>query len=273
MKKLKYTTLLLLTALTMCLVPASGQTRYTDLEIVQITSPANNAVIANGDSASVTIRVKNNGKDTLRVAVDTYYVYGSLMGIAQATPTPGYMAGSGAQPMPANTQGDWSFQYTTSSGQVLAKYPNNRTANTDTTITLCISIISKNQLPGGTISTNGRYFNDTIPANNTNKCVSITLKGKPKPNSIDDLNIERNTLAVFPNPASRMISLRTEAQTRNARVHITDMTGRVLLQQSFDKPAADVLELNISGLAAGIYIVNLQTDKTSQTGKLVVRHE
>ncbi|PSK87980.1 putative secreted protein (Por secretion system target) [Taibaiella chishuiensis] len=272
MNKMKYSALLLLAALVTG-VSAFGQTRYTDLEIVQVTSPANNAVIANGDSASITIRVKNNGKDTLRIAVDTYYVYGSLMGIAQNAPVAGYIApGANAQAMPPNSQSDWSFQYTTSGGQVLAKLPNNRTANTDTTMNLCISIISKNQLPGGVINTNGKYYNDTLPANNTNKCVSITFKGKPKPNSIDDLNTERNALALFPNPANRFVTLRTEAQTRNARVHVTDMTGRVLLQHTFDKPASDVLQLDISSLAAGIYIVNLQTDKSNKTGKLVVRH-
>ncbi|TAH44314.1 MAG: T9SS type A sorting domain-containing protein [Bacteroidetes bacterium] len=72
------------------------------------------------------------------------------------------------------------------------------------------------------------------------------------PNAIYDQNI-KSTLQVFPNPASTKLALSYEAMhNSNAEVIITDVTGRVVLQQILNSTW-----LEISSLTDGIYLLHL----------------
>ncbi|MVN74865.1 T9SS type A sorting domain-containing protein [Hymenobacter sp. HMF4947] len=62
------------------------------------------------------------------------------------------------------------------------------------------------------------------------------------------------TLSISPNPASALVSLRRSNATGTAAVRVFDGLGRAVRQASFAAGQTDI-ELPLSGLAAGLYVV------------------
>ncbi len=77
-----------------------------------------------------------------------------------------------------------------------------------------------------------------------------------------------NSLSVYPNPAARHAYIRTCATIRSATV-ISMEGGVVMRLPSVD---ADMIDLDVEGLPAGIYLVNLVTDQGSVAARLSVVH-
>lgn len=82
--------------------------------------------------------------------------------------------------------------------------------------------------------------------------------------------VERQSeLRIFPNPASDYISLGLNLNAGDIAVYsITDVSGRVLLEGHIDHEAETLA--NLSGLAPGIYFVNVQTSRF-RTAKKIIR--
>ncbi len=78
------------------------------------------------------------------------------------------------------------------------------------------------------------------------------------------------TLAVYPNPATDL--LQVEIQLENAadvQYIITDMTGRVVYLNQSANINQEVVSVDVSNLAAGVYMVSAQTDKGVTTRRFV----
>lgn len=82
------------------------------------------------------------------------------------------------------------------------------------------------------------------------------------PSSLKDNNIEG--LAIYPNPATDQINIASNG-IGTKQVTIFDLVGKKVIETSTNQT------VNVSGLKAGIYLVNVQQDGKSATRKLVIK--
>lgn len=73
--------------------------------------------------------------------------------------------------------------------------------------------------------------------------------------------------AVYPNPAKGLIEMRFDGKEKMVLANIIDMQGRSILRSTITN--APVLQMNLSGLSAGIYFIQLTDGITTQTGRFV----
>ena len=74
---------------------------------------------------------------------------------------------------------------------------------------------------------------------------------------------DKIALQVFPNPATDNISIEI---LQNATLDIIDIQGRLILKQPLQQGKTDI---NISGLAQGIYILKLSNENTTETTRFI----
>lgn len=86
------------------------------------------------------------------------------------------------------------------------------------------------------------------------------------------VDVEENRLnetSIYPNPATD--NLRIESQTPLAQVKLTDLAGRVALQQTLKQVQGDV-SIDVSTLPSGIYLLEAITEDSKRSvQKVVVR--
>jgi hypothetical protein len=78
------------------------------------------------------------------------------------------------------------------------------------------------------------------------------------------------SIQVFPNPAMDSFTVLTSADLQNIpfEIQATDITGRVFFSQK--TTSSNQLTINTSQWPAGIYILNIQSDKFNQSTKVIV---
>ena len=86
------------------------------------------------------------------------------------------------------------------------------------------------------------------------------------------VSTEENTLdvgmKVFPNPASEIVTISLEDQAKYASVSLYDSAGKTMYASTFSSPTIDI---NISHLAKGMYVVKVKNDTYTATRKLMVQ--
>lgn len=93
------------------------------------------------------------------------------------------------------------------------------------------------------------------------------------PTAISNVTNSGSALQVYPNPASDKITIIcTIVGATDAAITLSDLTGRVVASISAEQLAegANTVNIPVSNLANGIYIVNLRTAAGSTTQKVVV---
>jgi hypothetical protein len=84
-------------------------------------------------------------------------------------------------------------------------------------------------------------------------------------NQTTKVNNHSNTgIRVYPNPACNEVILNSEQNIN--RVAITDLSGKVLLSESFN---TNNYKMNISGLTSGIYLMQIETENGKSVQKLI----
>jgi endonuclease I len=83
----------------------------------------------------------------------------------------------------------------------------------------------------------------------------------------------RKGLEIFPNPTAESVRLRLPAvaTTVAATIEVLDPMGRVVLTRPANIGAADAVQLDLRGLAAGLYAVRVSTGAVQYTGRLVLQ--
>ncbi len=87
----------------------------------------------------------------------------------------------------------------------------------------------------------------------------------PAPMGVGDYG-QMPDITLFPNPARDIVTLRTNVA--NADCTVTDMSGKVVLSATADQSSD--LQFNVSQWAAGVYFVNLRSNGTTVTKKMVI---
>lgn len=128
------------------------------------------------------------------------------------------------------------------------------------------SIYSLNKDSQGRLYVGGHFhkFNNTV-RNGIVRLLGLSVGVSPKP--------ENNGMKIFPNPASNTIkaTLASQQVFDNITLLITDLAGRVILENKFNKEIS--LEVNISNLPAQSCLVYVKRfNQTIAFSKLVIVH-
>lgn len=91
---------------------------------------------------------------------------------------------------------------------------------------------------------------------------------------IDNLSsLTKTSLDIFPNPATSTVNIKYSfSATTPAAIRVTDITGRVVLNQDLGKqtPGAQQFSVDVSALNNGIYTIELITDQQRAISKLTI---
>jgi len=79
-------------------------------------------------------------------------------------------------------------------------------------------------------------------------------------------NVNLRTLQVFPNPVRERLSIQI-SEASDYRVVITDMQGKVVLENSF--AGNEMPELNVREVSAGMYVISVYSETGVRTGKFL----
>ncbi len=81
-----------------------------------------------------------------------------------------------------------------------------------------------------------------------------------------------NRPLVYPNPASDYCHIVLPADDKQVKVSITAPNGSVVFTQTFDSlNAGEQVELNLTNIVSGLYLVQIVGEQTKQTAKLMVK--
>jgi hypothetical protein len=103
-------------------------------------------------------------------------------------------------------------------------------------------------------------------ANNATNC--YTLRVATGTASREGDLIAESKLVVYPNPANNNLTVQIDGLKGAADIRLFDMYGKVVLQTATSRTST---QLDISQLAAGVYLVKVQEGKNERTVKLVKR--
>ena len=104
-----------------------------------------------------------------------------------------------------------------------------------------------------------------------NACL-CDLSGLPLPSSVTNLHSPNvPAINVFPDPAQERIFIQCALQQPgNAMITITDITGRILLQNKVNNNEIEVsVMFDVSGFAAGLYFVDVKTETDQLAAKFI----
>ena len=88
-----------------------------------------------------------------------------------------------------------------------------------------------------------------------------------KPSSINFAKIDG--VKVYPNPANDLLKIELSSYLNGANLTLTDLSGRILIQQTLGNSL--VHELSLTGLAKGVYLMQITDQQKMFTSKVVVR--
>ena len=72
---------------------------------------------------------------------------------------------------------------------------------------------------------------------------------------------------MYPNPANNLVNIANGENMMVNKVTVTDLNGRTVKNVSFDNVAN--VQVNVSDLASGLYLMNITSDKGTATKKFV----
>ena len=86
-------------------------------------------------------------------------------------------------------------------------------------------------------------------------------------NTLSTTNFVSNKLSISPNPANDFVNISNTENIRVSNIKITDLNGRVIKQNNFDNVSN--INLNVSDLSSGVYMMNINTNKGSTVKKII----
>ncbi|MCI4666782.1 MAG: T9SS type A sorting domain-containing protein [Bacteroidia bacterium] len=80
---------------------------------------------------------------------------------------------------------------------------------------------------------------------------------------------ETSLVSTFPNPTNGMMTVKMEADMGTVDVQLQDLSGRIYMQQRLESEAGSILEMDMTGMNAGIYYLSIKGIDFSVRKKLV----
>lgn len=231
---------------------ATAQQRQVDLD-VSIASPMENAVIPYNEQFNLVIAIINNGPDEMVTGDSIFYQTPFSQNVQMGT-----------------LQGNIAVGDTFAIPMTLT---NTNTTGQDQTANICVYVFN----PSVDIEVNGQpisitYF-DTDSTNNQACVNNITLQSGAT--SVEEMEIAKQALVVFPNPATEKVGFRYTAQSNEEiLVVVSDILGREVIRQNLGKAiqgAEKTYELDITALNTGNYILSVTDGAIQTVGRIAVK--
>jgi hypothetical protein len=105
--------------------------------------------------------------------------------------------------------------------------------------------------------------------NGWNHTPGIRMRLNAEPAGIEDAMAEFG-FGVYPNPASQQVTIRFAQNANIQNVAILDVNGKMI--RLFDSNVLNAsMDVNLDGISAGVYFINVTTDSSSATQKLIIQ--
>ncbi len=79
-------------------------------------------------------------------------------------------------------------------------------------------------------------------------------------------------IKIYPIPASQFVYVEFESRISGSiKYQLMDMSGRVI-HSSSEKPISNRIEINVSGIPEGNYLLKINTDSEEMSRKIIVSH-
>jgi hypothetical protein len=85
---------------------------------------------------------------------------------------------------------------------------------------------------------------------------------------INELNINKEDLLVFPNPSSGMVTIKNKAGLAMKQISVYNVVGQLIYNKAAGNAQQHTLQLD--GVASGIYTIKIMTDKGNVTRRLEI---
>jgi hypothetical protein len=76
-------------------------------------------------------------------------------------------------------------------------------------------------------------------------------------------------IKLYPNPTNSILNIDNSSNSQNVNICIVDVTGKILRSQFLS--ASESLQLNVSGLAQGLYLVEIKSDEGATVRKKFIK--
>jgi photosystem II stability/assembly factor-like uncharacterized protein len=93
-----------------------------------------------------------------------------------------------------------------------------------------------------------------------------TSNGGGYPEGLNNLSPNSNTLIVYPNPSSDLVTIESSVILTHGHLSIMNLTGQEVLTKEVNQPK---IRLDISNLPSGVYFVRLINNGTVEEGKFL----
>lgn len=85
--------------------------------------------------------------------------------------------------------------------------------------------------------------------------------------NVEDFSVKGATIAIYPNPATDLLSIKIDGSNAINAIQIVDLNGRQILSRTFDN-VADA-QINVNDLSAGMYLINITSGDQTVTKKFL----
>ena len=87
---------------------------------------------------------------------------------------------------------------------------------------------------------------------------------------IDDMMAQEGNINVYPNPANNKITIANNKEIpEEAIISICQINGQLIMQDKFQNQK--LIELDVSNLSNGIYLLKIETKEVMEVKKLVIQ--
>ncbi len=125
--------------------------------------------------------------------------------------------------------------------------------------------------PDGSVYLTGYFGSYALNFGNTtvtnNGSYDTYLAKLDFPTGIADASTPLSTTSIYPNPASYYVTIKTNS-TKKQIITISDITGKIIYTTT---TLLDKTTINTSNFAQGVYAVQVQTDDSVRTNKLIIQ--
>lgn len=117
------------------------------------------------------------------------------------------------------------------------------------------------------------FSGNTTAAPNTSSATmvmdNLTVRASATDTLLDNASFEGETtiFSVSPNPAKDLITISNTENISVNSISITDLNGRIVKQNTYSNETN--VQVNISDLSSGVYMMNITSDKGSVTKKII----
>jgi hypothetical protein len=85
----------------------------------------------------------------------------------------------------------------------------------------------------------------------------------------EEQNATNGRFTIFPNPAHETLNIKVLPGSGSVLITLTDPAGKVLITKQFDSSSSHVLNLDLSGLKPGLYLISLKDNQGAVVSKVM----